>query len=316
LSQQLNLGGLAGARRDALAAEVDLAAATHVAARVDRRLAVARAWLEAWAARSIHAATEAEVQAARDLADKLARLGAEGAVTSVDIANARAFAAEAAALHLAWEGREFDAEAHLALLLGLPDVRAVAPEAPHLEHPALSRATAEALPELRRRRAEAEAATRRVAETRAQYATQLQLSVQGGHEAPTQWFANAGVGVTLPVFERGQRDVAMAASEAARLAGALHAEEAAARVFLQQLAHELSHAQEVFDVVAGQQLPAASEAVRLEARRFEAGEATLLELLQVRRLGLSARIAAIEAEADLLAARARAREVLSVGGAR
>ncbi len=313
LSQGFNLGGLSSARRGAAAAELEAARLGVTRSRTERRVAVARAWLETWAAQRLHDPTLAEADAAKALVAKLERLVAGGGVTTADVASARAFAAEAAAFHLSWEGRRFEAGAHLALLLGLPDVVTVAPEAPSLAALEVDLSVAEALPEARLRAREAEAAERRVAEAQAQYSTQLQLSLQGGHEAPTQWYGNVGVGVTLPLFERGQRDVARARAEATQLEGLKRQASAAARVTLQLLAHELEHAAEVFEVVHRTQQPAAEEAARLETRRFEQGEATLLELLLVRRQALQATAAAVEAQAGLLAARVAAREVLESG---
>lgn len=314
VSQGFNLGGLAAARRSAAAAELEAAGHALTLSRTERRLAVARAWLDTWAAQQLHVATHDEVDAAKALVGKLERLVASGGVTTAELASARAFAAEAAAFHLDWEGRAVEAGARLALLLSLPDVATVTAAAPALSPLAVDVALAEALPETKLRARDAEAAQQRVAEAQAHTAAQLQLSLQGGHEAPTQWFGNVGVGVTLPVFERGQREVARARAEAAQLEGLRRHATAAARVGLQLLAHELDHAAEVYAVVHGAQQPAAAEAARLETRRFEQGEATLLELLLVRRQALQATVAAIEAEVDLIDVRVRAREVLASTG--
>lgn len=314
LSQGFNLGGLATSRRAAAAAELEAARHALTLSRTERRVAVARAWLDTWAAQHLHEATHDEVEAAKALVAKLERVVTSGGVTTAELASARAFAAEASAFHLEWEGRAVEAGARLALLLALPELVKVTGEAPFLAPLKVDLALAEALPEAKLRESEATAAQQRVAEARAHTATQLQLAVQGGHEAPTQWFGNVGVGVTLPVFERGQREVARARAEAAQLEGLRQAASAAARVALQLLAHELEHAAEVFAVVHDAQQPAAAEAARLETRRFEQGEATLLELLLVRRQALQATVAAVIAEADLLEVRVRAREVLASTG--
>ncbi len=44
----------------------------------------------------------------------------------------------------------------------------------------------------------------RAREVTAQWGPQLQVSLQGGREAPSQWFGNFGLGLTLPVFESAE----------------------------------------------------------------------------------------------------------------
>ena len=97
LQQSVNLGGLAGARRAVAQEEAAVATTSHRAQRIERRVAVASAWLETWAAQEASRTAHEEEQAAKDLLARLERAQGTGGVTRVELATARAFAAEAAA---------------------------------------------------------------------------------------------------------------------------------------------------------------------------------------------------------------------------
>jgi outer membrane protein TolC len=308
LTQSFNLGGLAGARRAVAREEAEVATLEHRLLRQERRIAVARAWLETWAAQAASETAHEEEAAARELLARLERNVASGAVTRVELATARAFAAEAAALHLEWEGRRVEAGATLATVLGLDEIALADGPAPSFEDPRLAVEPASLLP-VKMAAAGLRTEQHRGDEVKAQWATSLQVSLQGGREAPNQWFGNVGLGITLPLLERGQRERSVHDANALRLSGEAAAAQRRARIALQLVQHELEHTAETLAVVKGQQLPAAQEAADLEARRYAQGEATLLELTLLRRQALAARIAAVVAEARFIAARAHAREL-------
>ncbi len=307
--QSFNLGGLASARRAVAQEEADVAGLQHRALRQERRIAVGEAWLETWAAQAAAEAAHHEETAARELLERLERASATGGVTRVEVATARAFAAEAAALHLEWEGRRVDAGARLATLLGLDDIALALGPAPTFDDVGVAALEASKQLPVKVMAGELRTERQRAEETKAQWATQLQLSVQGGHDAPNQWFGNVGVGVTLPLLETGNRERAAHEATTRQLTGALSQAEKRARIALQLVAHELEHTAETLEVVKHQQLPAAEEAATLEGKRYAQGEATLLELTLLRRQALAARLAAVMAEARFLAARARAHEL-------
>lgn len=310
VSQSLNLGGLGPARRAVAREEAELTALQLRALRQTRRIAVATAWLETWAAQLAAEAAHQEVGEARELVARLERsLGTAGS-TRVEVATARAFAAEAAALHLEWEGRRVEAGAQLANLLGLAAIavaKGLLPVFSDLEPTSLEGAGAFSVQVLA---GELKAERERAAETRALWATSLQLSLLGGRDFPDQWFGGVAVGVTLPVFEHGEREQAVHLSNTRRLTGEVALAENRAKVTRQAARHELEHSAETLAVVKGQQLPAADEAAALEARLYAMGEATLLELTLLRRQALAARIAAAMAEARFASARATAHELL------
>lgn len=311
VQQSFNLAGLASARREVAGLDLDAARHDARARRKRLRIAVAQAWLDTWALTEAARAVHDEKKSADELVERLTRAAAVDAVTKLDLATARAFAAEAHAYHLDLEGRAVDASGRLAVLLGLDGLATVTGPPPDLDAlaaPPLEQAAQ--LPALRLLEAQVASEKARAGEVAAQSGTALQVQLQGGHEAPTQWYANVSLGVTLPLFDVALRDVTSHRAQARLLEGELAEARAGARVELELLRHELEHAGEVFDVVHGRQLPAALEADALQARRFQGGEATLLELVVVRRAAVAARVQAIHAKAALLAARARAQEVL------
>jgi outer membrane protein TolC len=296
LSQALNLGGLGAARAAVQQSDLAQAGLEHRLLRQERRMAVATAWVELWAAQEASRLAHEEEANARELLVRLERASASGGSTRVELATARAFAAELAALHLEWEGRRVEAGATVADLLGLPALAAATGPLPSLDEPDLAAlAAAQQLPvALAQRELLGERA--RLDESVAQWATQLQASLFGAHEAPSQWVAGAGVGLTFPLLEQGRRE---------------RTGHGAALAKLQLARHELEHTAETLRVLAEGQLPASEEAVTLETKRFAQGEATLLELTLLRRQALGARIATALARARYAGARARAKELES-----
>lgn len=310
LSQNFNLGGLGSARKAVAGDEAETAGLQLRALLHARRMSAAAAWLDAWAAQEAAQAAHEEEDQANELRVRLERAVTTGGVTRVELAVARAFAAEAAALHLEWEGRRVEAGAALSNLLGL-DAIAVAsgplPTYPTLDAAALAGVGSLATLMLER---ELHAEDSRAVEAKALWATSLQLSLQGGRDAPNQWFGNVGIGLTLPLFEHGHRERSVHQANALRLSGEASLSQKRARITRDVAIHELEHSAETLEVVKMQQLPAAREAAELEAKRYALGEATLFELTLLRRQALSARIATALAEARFAGARATAHELL------
>jgi cobalt-zinc-cadmium efflux system outer membrane protein len=271
----------------------------------DLRTAAGRAWLETWMAVQATEAVGAELADAVTLAERLEAAAARGGATRAEVASARTFVAEARAAHLRWEGRQTEAGADLASVLGLDAPVAVSGEPPELTEPDLSGKQRVATPHLSVLDAQLRATLQREREASSLWATQLQVLLTGSHRA-TETIASVGVGLTLPVFERGQAEAGAQRALGVRLLGERTEAAREARLALRLLQHELQHTREVDEVVRGEQLTFAQEAARLEARRHAQGEGTLLELLAVRRTALTARLAALAARADLLATRWKA----------
>lgn len=310
LTQSFNLGGLGRAKKAAAQEEADLAALQFLSLRAQKRVAVGLAWLDTWAAQAASAAVHEEETQAHELVVRLERGAASGGVTRVEVATARAFAAEAAALHLEWEGRRVEAGAQLSSLLGLGAISLAGGPLPAFAEPATAALTGVGQLPGRVLAKELLAEQRRADEAKALWAPALQLSVQGGHDSPDQWFANVGVGLTLPLFEHGQRERAAHHAAAQRLEGEASMAQRQAQLTHDLIAHELEHTAETLAVLQNQQLPAAEEAATLEAKRFALGETTLFELTLLKRAALTARIATALALARFAAARAQARELM------
>ncbi len=306
LTQSFNLGGLGSARAQVAKAEWEQAGALAAKRQWDLRTAAGSAWLEAWMAGQAMREVGQEIAEAERLLERTLAASSRGGATLAEVASARAFAAEVRAAHLRWEGRQTEASFSLASVLGLDAPAAVEGEPPDLAEPDLSGKQRVATPHLSVLDAQLKATLGRELEASAQWATSLQLSLQGSHQAPSEWIASLGVGLTLPLFERGQAEAGAHHALGVRLQGERTEAAREARLGLKVLRHELQHARELDEVVRGEQLGAALEAARLEARRHAQGEGTLVELLLVRRAALAARLAALETRASLLATRWKA----------
>lgn len=310
LQQSFNVAGLSSARRETAVKDLEASRWEARGRRRDLRIAVARAWLETWALTEAAQAVVEEEAMANELSERVQKAVASDGLTKVELASAKAFAAEARAYHLELEGQAVEAGGRLALLLGLEEIVKVDGPPPRLEEAViLPEELAARWPAVRQLEAQVEGERARGAEVAAQNGASLQVQLQGGHEAPSQWFANAGVGVTVPLFDVGRRNRSAHEAQAQLLEGALARARTGARVSLSLVRHELEHAAHVYATVNLEQLPAAVEAATLQLKRFESGECTLQELLLVRRQAVAARVGAIRAQAALLAARAHAREL-------
>jgi outer membrane protein, heavy metal efflux system len=306
LQQSFNLAGLATQRREVGRAEVHSSRATALERRWQKRVETGRSWLEAWGAHQAVMLANEEHESAQALVQRLERaLTTQAAVTRAEVEGARAFAAEAEAFSLMQEGRAFEAEAMLAEATGAERIEEVDGEPPALEAGPVVVATSV---QERLLAAQLDAARAREGEARAQWGTSLTATLLGGREVPSQWVGAVGLGLTLPVFERGQAEAGAQHALSVRLEGELEAARRRTRLAARVIEHELVHTSEVFAAVDGRQRVAAMEAARLETLRFERGEATITELVVLRRQALTARVAALSARADLILARFKARE--------
>ncbi len=305
LAQSFNLWGLTHARRAVASADAASARASALERRWQRRVAAARHWLDAWTAHRAHTLAQAEAEAGRALVEKLTRATEQHAMTRAELETAKAFAAEAQAAILSFEGAAFDAEAALAETLGSDELIEVEGALPDLGTPTLV-----AGPSVHERLAAAqlELTAARTAEVRAQWGPSLTATLIGAREVPSQWVGAIGLGLTLPAFERGQGELAAQEALSTRLEGERTAAARRARIERKVLEHEFEHTAEVLAVVEGRQRPAATEAARLESLRFERGETTLAEVVLVRRQALAAQVAALSAQAEVSMAKFKALE--------
>lgn len=321
VTQDVNLAGHGNLRREAAQAELEAERREFAVIRRELRLQVAEAWLALWATQTALTAASEEAGLAKEWAARVERGAAAGGFTRVDVAVARAWAAEAALAALSLEGDAFNA--------GLAVNRAVAREAvrPAIADGALP-AIAEPTNAIARRLIEGaagapgvtaasalvEAEKARAGELLASRGTTLQLGALAWREGTGDLAAVATLQVTLPLFERAQRERASVESAVRRLDGRLAVTRAAEVTDRVEALHELEHTAELLSLIERDLLPATSLATSGLERRFEAGEATALELVVSRRALVAVKARHARARADVVFARFRVRE-LSDGGA-
>jgi outer membrane protein, heavy metal efflux system len=316
LAQPFNLAGLGGARREALASELEQDRSASRGLELETRLKVARGWLTLWTAQATWAEARQEVALATDWAGRVERAAQAGGLTRADAAAARGWQAEAALDALSAEGEVFSAGVLLNGLLGRsvaePAVAdAALPELPLPDAASLSRSLdhAERAPsvEVLARLRDAEEA--RLAEVAAANGTWLQLGVHAGREGAGDVVGLGTVQLTLPAFDRGERDQVRLRAAAVRAEG--DRQDALARAYAERLdaAHELEHSRELLALVEGALLPAAEDAARFAQRRMEGGEGTALEWVLARRTVLMARSRRLRAQADHTLSRFKAAEL-------
>ena len=293
--QPWNLSGHGDARRRTASVEEDVLRVEARAAALAARLGAARAWIDLWAAEHVVEEARREETIARELERLVDRAAALGAMTRADLAEAGAYHAEARIAVLAAEGDVF--QRGLALGRELAEREAlplqtngdlpspsIPPEAQRSEY--LDRV--DGLPAVTLRELQARAARARELEELAARGTLAQFGAVVQRDAPGGLVVSALARVTVPFFERGERERAGIRAEAARLEGEQRDALIAARVELALGFHEVSHSAEVLAVLRDDLAPASRQAAETRRRIFEHGGATLLEVLQSDRAAVAA----------------------------
>jgi outer membrane protein TolC len=314
LLQGFHLEGYGAARRRSVTAEEAVLDADAEAVRLRQRLWCARSWLALWGATQAHAEAEREVDLAGELLARSERAAAAGALTQVDVSEARAYLAEARLAALGSEGEVFDLGLELARsmgrtatepprLVGSPPELLAGKLAPALRERLL--ASAGALPEVRSRLQGERAERLRAAEARAQRGAQLSVGAQWFHEPSAPYTLLGTLQLQLPLFDHGERESTDYLASAERLRGAAADAQRSAESELVAMMHELDHSREIWEELTLHLVPAAENTVRLRERMLAVGEGTVLEALLARRS-----LAAAQGRA------ARARATLSYNGYR
>jgi outer membrane protein TolC len=296
LLQGWNLSGLPGARREAVRAEGELVSAEARAGALSHRLAAAQSWLELWAAQRSLADSLQEHEIARQFAERMARAAAAAAFTRAEAADASTYAAEAHVLAIQAEGEVTERGYQLAAAMGLAAGEPVAaagalpaPPAPgRTDWPALV-AAAGRLPAVAARRLAADADRARESEARAARGWTLGTGVKVTRDALGTWGAQAVLDLSLPLFDRGEREASVQAAAAARARGEAEEAAALAATELARALHEVEHTGEILEATEKELLPAAEASARLREASMRAGETTVLEVLVARRGWAAAR---------------------------
>ncbi|HEY8924326.1 MAG TPA: TolC family protein, partial [Polyangia bacterium] len=209
------------------------------------------------------------------------------ALTRADLAEARAYHAEARSTVLTAEGDVYLRGVSLAREVGASDAAPLrtagpppSPPIPGAAHLAALLGQAATLPLVELRVLQARAARAREVEDHAARGTILQVGAGVQRDAPGGLVVSGLARVTFPLFERGERERAGMRAEAAALDGERASALLAARADLASSVHEVEHTAAMLAVVRDDLVPASREAAQTRRRIFENGGATLLEVLQ------------------------------------
>lgn len=301
--QGFNLAGYAAARAASMGREELAMAAELRALRLNRRLAAARAWLSLWAAGEALREARVELVAMTEFLERVERAAQATALTRTDVAEARAYLGEARLTALNIEGEQYELGLELGRLIGpgeagggesgrlvasgpVPEV-ALPEVTPELQAQVLRRL--DALPASQALRLQAEAERRREAEALAARGTQLNIGAMGLHEPATPYAVLGTLSVTLPLFERGQRERAEILGRLGRLQGEAQEALLAGRSELLLALHDVQHSHEIWEQLQLQVVPASSETLALRERLVAAGDGTVLEVILARRAAAAAR---------------------------
>ena len=304
VTQSWNLAGLGAARKATLRAESDALNAEARAAALAQRMGAAKAWIDLWAAQKLLSLAEAEADVARDLAKLGEKAAAAEAATKADAAEARAYAAEAKLMVLDAEDEELERGLSLARQTASKAAEPAAaagdlPE-PSLPEPgtwATALAQVDRLPAVRVKVLAQRAESARAAEETAARGTQLSLGVVVQKDGPQNYAAFGAIGLTVPIFDRGQRERAPAEARATALGGEKESAAIDARAELHKAFHDVKHTGRILATVKDELLPPLVEAAEGREKIFRAGDGTMVDVLSARRRVISARARLVRARA-------------------
>ena len=305
VSQSWNLSGFGQARKESVKAEHDALTAEARAIALSQKLHTAKEWLDLWAAQKAFAVASQEADVARDLAKLAEKAQAAQAATRADTADAKAYLAEAKLAVIDAEGEVFERGTELARDVAAKSADPVAAEGdlPEPSLPAASTwpsalARVERLPSVQAVAFAARAEKARSEEERSARGAHLLLGVEVRREAPDGLLAFGTVGLTLPVFDRGERERSVSAARAARAEGETKAAALDGRTELALSFHEIEHSQEILDAIKKDLLPALIEAADAREALFRAGDGTMVDVLNARRRVLAAKARLVRAQAE------------------
>lgn len=293
--QPWNVSGQGQARRETAGLEESAVAAEARATALTSRLAAARAWIGLWGAERVLDETRREEAIAAELERLVTRATALGAMTRADLAEARAYHAEARLAVLNAEGEWWHSGLGLAREIAAPasvPLRADGP-LPQAPAPASTRRDAylermSALPAVALRVFQARAAGARAVEEHAARGTVAQLGATLQRDAPGGLVVSAVARLIFPLFDRGERERGTMRADAARLSGEGDDALVAARADLAASFHDVDHTAALLSVLQDDLAPASREAAETRRRIFQNGGATLLEVLQSERTAVAA----------------------------
>ncbi len=305
VTQGWNLAGYGEARRAAAAVETEVIDADARARALEQRLGAADAWIRLHGAEQRLALAKANLVVAEQLVETLA-LGLEaGVVTRLELAEAEAIAAEAAAVVVELGGEVHDLGLILAREAGIRTTSPLGtagdypdPVLPDEAELRAMFAEIDRLPAVALRRLEARAALAEAREAERQSGTVLQGGASVQLESTGDVVLFGVLGANIPVIDRNQRSRATAhatARKAEAEAEQLAVELAAA---LGIALHELRHTRERAELLRERTLPALDELIAAREAALSLGEGTRAQVLaaQQRRNVVARELARAEAE--------------------
>ena len=292
----LNLSGHSSARRRTMRDEEEMLDAEAVATALSQRLGAARAWIDLWAAERVLEEAVREEGLAGEFEALVEKAAALGSATRADVAEARAYRAEARLLVLSTEGERFDNGLGLARETGASPggplllARGALPDAP-LPSPLEQQRfldRVEGLPAVRAAALRVRAERAREQEEKAARGWWAHFGVAVQRDAPGGLVVGGLARFGPPLFDRGERERAVMAAAAERLEGEHKNAAHVAAVELAMAFHEVEHTGEVLTELEQRLVPASREAATLRETIYRAGESTLLEVVQARRNAVAA----------------------------
>lgn len=289
LAQAFPLGGQRGKRVAAGRAEVMQAQAAREAVRIDVRVRVHQAFLDALLAREALLIEQAHAELSAALAAAAQRRLDMGATGRLEVDVARIEVGRSAGRVAAARGAVRTASTRLAEAMGVdpaapPEATGVL-EPPSGEVPTLAVLTESAQGgrvELKVVDQALAAAHARRAAAEADAIPDLTVSLSFGREANTETLVGGGLSMPIPLFNTNQGPIAEASAAAARL----EAEKSAIKYRIQQevaaAVAELQTAIEVEQALRGQVLQPLDDSLGLLQRAFESGKIAGSEVLVLR----------------------------------
>ncbi|MBX3422955.1 MAG: TolC family protein [Pirellulaceae bacterium] len=132
------------------------------------------------------------------------------------------------------------------------------------------------------------------------------LQIAGGYDNGTDsGMINVQAGAPIPVFSKNQGNIAAARAEYCRAVQEAQRIEHAIQARLAEAAGELSKAAAALQLIDGEILASAREALELSEQAYKAGEIDFIQLLVVRRTYFDASLKLVEAQTLLATATAR-----------
>ena len=314
-----NIAGLADSQRRSARMERDARAAEGRFRALAQRLIAARAWLSLREQEEHLRAVEETVALATRVLERTERAVRGGVATQADVAEARAYLAEANAARLMAEGAIVDAQVVLGDAMGRADVETLSttgalprPSLPTPQEIETTLRDAEGAPPVVAARLRALANDARDAELSSARGARVDADLMAYRESPGGLLLFAQLGVQFPLADLAARDRSVLREETTLLEA--QADQAVLDWQRQShtVAHEVEHTRGVATLLEGELVPSFVTLVEARERQLAAGETTVLIVLDATRRLVDARVALARANTERTWAEMRAWLLLSL----